>query len=408
MSIIYNLLIKLINTYIFLSSFFNEKSKKIQKGRKNTFKYVDENINTSKKNILIHVSSVGEFEQAKPIIDKLKSFKEFKIIVSHFSSSLEEILKDDKTIDFSFYLPSDIKSHMDLLIKKINPLIIIIIKYEFWKNLILASNEKKIPIISVSTILRKKQFYLPFYSSYLLDILKKFDLILVQNRESVKILKNKKINNVKMVGDTRFDRVLKIYNESKNYPLVEQFKKNKKIVIIGSSWKSDIDILKKEILRDFTETKYIIAPHEISDENIKYIENTFINDTIKYSELPQKIIKKRILIIDNFGLLSSLYKYSDVAYIGGGFRGALHNTLEAAVWDVPIIYGNHRNNRKFNEVLILEKNKIGFPIRSGNEFKLLINRIVKYGDIGKGGNKLIKNFSGATSKISNEILRLIK
>ena len=408
MSIIYNLLIKLINTYIFLSSFLNEKSKKIQKGRKNTFKYVDENINTSKKNILIHVSSVGEFEQAKPIIDKLKSFKEFQIIVSHFSSSLEEILKDDKTIDFSFYLPSDVKSHMDLLIKKINPLIIIIIKYEFWKNLILTSNEKKIPIISVSTILRKKQFYLPFYSSYLLDILKKFDLILVQNRESVKILKNKKINNVKMVGDTRFDRVLKIYKESKNYPLVEQFKKNKKIVIIGSSWKSDIDILKKEILRDFTETKYIIAPHEISDENIKYIENTFINDTIKYSELPQKIIKKRILIIDNFGLLSSLYKYSDVAYIGGGFRGALHNTLEAAVWDIPIIYGNHRNNRKFNEVLILEKNKIGFPIRSGNEFKLLINRIVKYGDIGKGGNKLIKNFSGATSKISNEILRLIK
>ena len=408
MSIIYNLLIKLINTYIFLSSFLNEKSKKIQKGRKNTFKYIDGNINTSNKNILIHVSSVGEFEQAKPIIDKLKSFKEFKIIVSHFSSSLEEILKDDKTIDFSFYLPSDIKSHMDLLIKKINPLIIIIIKYEFWKNLILASNEKKIPIISVSTILRKEQFYLPFYSSYLLDILKKFDLILVQNRESVKILNNKKINNVKMVGDTRFDRVLKIYNESKNYPLVEQFKKNKKIVIIGSSWKSDIDILKKEILRDFTETKYIIAPHEISDENIKYIENTFINDTIKYSELPQKIIKKRILIIDNFGLLSSLYKYSDVAYIGGGFRGALHNTLEAAVWDVPIIYGNHRNNKKFNEVLILEKNKIGFPIRSGNEFKLLINRIVKYGDIGKGGNKLIKNFSGATSKISNEILRLIK
>lgn len=408
MSIIYNLLIKLINTYIFLSSFLNDKSKKIQKGRKNTFKYIDGNINTSNKNILIHVSSVGEFEQAKPIIDKLKSFKEFKIIVSHFSSSLEEILKDDKTIDFSFYLPSDVKSHMDLLIKKINPLIVIIIKYEFWKNLILASNEKKIPIISVSTILRKEQFYLPFYSSYLLDILKKFDLILVQNRESVKILKNKKINNVKMVGDTRFDRVLKIYNESKNYPLVEQFKKNKKIVIIGSSWKSDIDILKKEILRDFTETKYIIAPHEISDENIKYIENTFINDTIKYSELPQKIIKKRILIIDNFGLLSSLYKYSDVAYIGGGFRGALHNTLEAAVWDVPIIYGNHRNNKKFNEVLILEKNKIGFPIRSGNEFKLLINRIVKYGDIGKGGNKLIKNFSGATSKISNEILRLIK
>ena len=210
------------------------------------------------------------------------------------------------------------------------------------------------------------------------------------------------------VGDTRFDRVLEIYNASKSYPLVEQFKKNKKTIIIGSSWKSDIDMLKKEILRDLTETKYIIAPHEINYENIKYIENTFINDTIKYSELPQKIIKKRILIIDSFGLLSSLYKYSDAAFIGGGFRGALHNTLEAAVWDIPIIYGYHRKNKKFNEISILEKNKIGFPIRRGNEFKLLINRIVKYGDIGKGGNKLIKNFSGATNKISSEILRLIK
>ena len=158
MNIIYNLLIKFINTYIFISSFLNEKSRKIQKGRKNTFKYINENINISKKNILIHVSSVGEFEQAKPIIDKLKSFKEFKIVISHFSSSLEDILKHDNTIDFSFYLPSDTKYHMDLLIKKINPLIIIIIKYEFWRNLILASNENKIPIISVSTILRKEQF----------------------------------------------------------------------------------------------------------------------------------------------------------------------------------------------------------------------------------------------------------
>ena len=408
MNIIYNSLIKLINYYIFWSSFFNEKSKKIQKGRKNTFKYIDENIITSEDKIHIHVSSVGEFEQAKPIIDKLKSFKKFKIVISHFSSSLEDKLKEEKNVDFSFYLPSDTKHHMDLLIRKINPIIIIIIKYEFWRNLIIAAKEKKIPIISVSSIFRKEQFYLPFYSSYLVNILKKFDLLLVQNRESVELLKYKKINNVIKVGDTRFDRVLGIYNESKDYPLVEQFKKNKKTIIIGSSWKSDIDKLKKEILRDLTETKYIIAPHEINDENIRYIENIFINDTIKYSELPQKIIKKRILIIDTFGLLSSLYKYSDAAFIGGGFRGALHNTLEAVVWDIPIIYGNHRNNKKFNEILILEKNKIGFPISSGNEFKLLINRIVKYGDIGKGGNKLIKKFSGANNKIINEILRLIK
>jgi len=408
MKLMYELAIKLIDIYILISSLFNKKLKRIYEGRKDTFKYIDENIDIQKKNILIHVSSVGEFEQAKPIIDGLRSLNKFEIIVSFFSSSLENKVKEDKSVHHSFYLPSDSKKNMELLLEKINPVILLLIKYEYWRNLILSTNKKSIPIISVSSIFRKSQFYVPLYSSFFLNTLKKINLFLVQNNDSVNLLKKNNITSVKKVGDTRFDRVLKIYNDSKKYPLVEQFKKNKKTVMIGSAWKSDIDKLKNEILRDLTDTKYIIVPHEINDYNIKYIENIFINDTIKYSELPQKIIKKRILIIDKFGLLSSLYKYCDVAFIGGGFRGALHNTLEAAVWDLPIIYGKNNNNKKFNEISHLENLRIGFPITSGNEFKLLINRIVKYGDIGSGGNKFILKNSGATDKIIRETINLIK
>ena len=157
-----------------------------------------------------------------------------------------------------------------------------------------------------------------------------------------------------------------------------------------------------------TDTKYIIAPHNINSDEIEYLENTFINDTIKFSELPQKNVRKRILIIDNIGMLSSIYKYGKIAFIGGGFRGALHNTLEAAVWNLPVIYGIHKNNRKFIEVDRIEKEGIGFPIKNGNEFKLIKNRILKNRDIGKGGNEFIIKNSGATEKISYHLTKYIK
>ena len=174
----------------------------------------------------------------------------------------------------------------------------------------------------------------------------------------------------------------------------------KRQVVIGSSWRSDIKILKKEIGRDLTDTKYIIAPHNIESNEIEFLENNFINDTIRFSELPQKNVRKRILIIDNLGMLSSIYKYCKLAYIGGGFRGALHNTLEAAVWDIPVVYGSNKKNKKFIEIRKLENKNIGFPISNGNEFKLIKNRILKNRGLGKGGNSFVLKNSGATKKIN--------
>ena len=406
MSFIYSLFISIFNISLKLNSLFNEKTKKIILGRKKTKDYIKNNIEDQKV-IWIHVASVGEFEQAKPIIDSLKIKYEIKILVSYFSSSTESAVSNYKNVDFHFYMLSDKEDQMKLLFDLLNPKILIIIKYEFWRNLILQAKLNSVPIVSVSSVFRKNQVY--FYPiKFFKNILKNISLFLVQDENSMELLKKIKIKEVKVIGDSRYDRVLKIFKKSKEIDGIEEFTNKKNTIVIGSAWKSDVEKIKNEIIRDLTDTKYIIAPHNINSDEIEYLENTFINDTIKFSELPQKNVRKRILIIDNIGMLSSIYKYGKIAFIGGGFRGALHNTLEAAVWNLPVIYGNHKNNRKFIEVDRIEKEGIGFPIKNGNEFKLIKNRILKNRDIGKGGNEFIIKNSGATEKISYHLTKYIK
>lgn len=406
MSFIYSLFISFFNISLKLNSLFNEKTKKIILGRKKTKDYIKNNIEDQKV-IWIHVASVGEFEQAKPIIDSLKRKYENKILVSYFSSSTESAVSNYKNVDFHFYMLSDKEDQMKLLFDLLNPKILIIIKYEFWRNLILQAKLNSVPIVSVSSVFRKNQVY--FYPiKFFKNILKNISLFLVQDENSMELLKKIKIKEIKVIGDSRYDRVLKIFKKSIEIEGIEEFTNKKNTIVIGSAWKSDIEKIKNEIIRDLTDTKYIIAPHNINSDEIEYLENTFINDTIKFSELPQKNVRKRILIIDNIGMLSSIYKYGKIAFIGGGFRGALHNTLEAAVWNLPVIYGNHKNNRKFIEVDRIEKEGIGFPIKNGNEFKLIKNRILKNRDIGKGGNEFIIKNSGATEKISYHLTKYIK
>tara|TARA_B100000614_G_scaffold43856_1_gene36818 strand:- start:6162 stop:7382 length:1221 start_codon:yes stop_codon:yes gene_type:complete len=406
MSFIYSLFISIFNISLKLNSLFNEKTKKIILGRKKTKDYIKNNIEDQKV-IWIHVASVGEFEQAKPIIDSLKRKYQNKILVSYFSSSTESAVSNYKNVDFHFYMLSDKEDQMKLLFNLLNPKILIIIKYEFWRNLILQAKLNSVPIVSVSSVFRKNQVY--FYPiKFFKNILKNISLFLVQDENSMELLKKIKIKEIKVIGDSRYDRVLNIFKKSKEIDEIEEFTNKKNTIVIGSAWKSDIEKIKNEIIRDLTDTKYIIAPHNINTDEIKYLENTFINDTIKFSELPQKNVRKRILIIDNIGMLSSIYKYGKIAFIGGGFRGALHNTLEAAVWNLPVIYGNHKNNRKFIEVDRIEKEGIGFPIKNGNEFKLIKNRILRNRDIGKGGNEFIIKNSGATEKISYHLTKYLK
>ncbi len=407
MSIFYDLFISILDVLIKFSSLYNEKNKKIIEGRKLSLKKVKEFKLNNKEAIWLHVSSVGEFEQAKPIIDSIKQNYKFKIAVSYFSSSAERIVDNYSNVDYSFYLPSDKKKLMKELFENFTPKILILIKYEFWKNLIEQAKINSIPILSISSVFRKKQIFF-FPGIFFKNILKNISLFLVQNENSFDLLKKINIKNVKVVGDTRYDRVLEIVKKTDEIENVKNFIDNKNAIVIGSSWKSDIDKLKNEILKDLTDTKYIIVPHNINSKEFEFLENTFINDTIRYSDLPQNNVNKRILIIDKFGILSSIYRYGKIAYIGGAFRGALHNTLEAAAWNIPVIYGYNKNNVKFIEVDELEKNKIGFPIKNGNEFRLIKNRIFNNSKIGKGGFNFIEKKSGATKKINFYISDYLK
>ncbi len=407
MNFLYNVFIKLIDIYIFFSSKINDKNKRILEGRKRTFKYIKDKKLDEKEFIWIHVSSVGEFEQAKPIIKLFKKNYKIELLITYYSSSVENKISENNQIDYHFYLPSDTLNNMKKIFHSLNPKFLIIIKYEFWKNLITIGNEKSIPIISVSSIFRSNQIYF-FPINFFKNILNKISLFLVQNDSSRELLYKIQIENVKVIGDTRYDRVLEIFENFEEIDSIKKFINGKNTVVIGSSWKSDIQKIKNEIIRDLTDTKYIIAPHNINQKELEYLENIFINDTIRYSDLPQKNIKKRILLINNIGMLSSIYKYAKIAFIGGGFRGALHNTLEAAVWNIPVVYGNHINNKKFIEVESLEKRNIGFPIKTGNEFKLIKNRIFKNRDTGKGGYEFIKSKSGATNKINEFLKKYLK
>mgnify|MGYP001229212642 CR=1 FL=1 len=404
---LYNIIVYLSSIFIFFGSFFSKKLNKIHTGRKKIKKYFKIKNITNDKKIWIHVSSVGEFEQAKSIIYQFKNKLNFKIFVTFFSPSAEKVIKKFKLVDYTCYLSEDSKDEISYLYKKINPKILLIIKYEFWYHLINEGNKMNVPIVSISSIFRKNQIYftwLTFFSK----ILKKINYYYVQNKESKLLLKSIGIKNVKIVGDTRFDRVYNIYKESKNHTKIEKFVEKNNTVIIGSSWKSDIEILKNGILKN-NKLKFIIAPHNINKDEIIFIENTFPNKTIRYSNLDlNKYYDKNILIIDNIGMLSSLYRYGNIAYIGGGFEGTLHNTLEAAIWDLPILYGKHKNNKKFNEINNMEKLKISFPINSSNEYEKKINELLINNKNNFGTKEYVLNNIGATKLIYKSLIKLLK
>ena len=403
---LYNIIIFLSSILIFIGSFFSKKLNLLYNGRKKIKKYFKIINITNEKKIWIHVSSVGEFEQAKSIIYYFKNKSKLKIFITFFSPSAEKVIKKFKLVDYSCYLPEDSKNKISYLYKKINPKILLLIKYEFWYHLINEGNKINIPVVSISSIFRKNQIYFNAFS-FFSKPLKKINYYYVQNEESKSLLKSIDIINVIVVGDTRFDRVYDIYKESKDYPKIEKFVKKSKTLIIGSSWKSDINILKNGILNS-NKLKFIIAPHNVNEDEIVFIENLFLNNTIRYSNLElDNSYDKNILIIDNIGMLSSIYRYGNIAYIGGGFEGTLHNSLEAAIWDLPILYGNHKNNQKFNEIRNMEKLELTFPINSTIEYEKKINELLNKKNT-YGTKKYVLNNIGATKLIFKSLNRLLK
>lgn len=393
--LIYSLLIK-------FASLFNKKAKLRYNGVKYTFKIL-KNYN-SKKTIWFHCASVGEFEQGRPLIEKIKSEKpDYQVAISFFSPSGFELRKNFELADIVFYLPADTQKNAQKLIKLLKPEIVVFVKYEFWFWILKELKKQKIPTYLISGIFRKNQPFFKFYGNFYRKILLNFTHLFVQNNESKNLLESVNIKNVTITGDTRFDRVYEISKNIKSFPLIETFTKNSLVFIAGSTWKKDEEIIFSFINNNTNENfKFIIAPHEIKKENIKRIKSLSKKRTILYSEANNENINDaKVLIINNVGMLSSLYSYCDIAYVGGGFGSGIHNTLEAAVFGIPIIFGN--KYYKFEEAKELIKQKAAFSIKNQKEFNSILNDFVDNKAFreksGRQAREHIKENIGATNQI---------
>ncbi len=406
MKFIYSTSIFLYSLLVKLASFFNKKAKLRHKGTRNTFKTI-QNFK-AKKTIWMHCASLGEFEQGRPIIELIKKTKpEYKIALSFYSPSGYEIRKNYENADIVFYLPDDNKKNARKLIKILNPEITFFIKYEFWYWYLNELRNKSIPSYLISGIFRNEQVFFKFYGSFYRKILHNFSHLFVQNKTSKELLKSINIKNVSVVGDTRFDRVIEISENSKKFPLIDKFTKNKLVFIAGSTWKPDEEIIFDFINKNENKNiKFIIAPHEIKNENINRINNLSDKKTLRLSLADSNNIEEvKILIIDNIGMLSSLYSYGNIAYIGGGFGAGIHNTLEAAVFGIPVIFG--KKYHKFDEAKALLNRKAAFSISNKKDFNSILKNLISNenfrNETGDNAKTYIKENANISKKILNKI-----
>ena len=396
MKFIYEIFI--ILGYFFAQPFriFSSKTNLFFEGRKNSFKILREEVNPSDKNIWFHVASLGEFEIAKPIIESLKSkIDDLKIIVTFFSPSGLENSKDYKFADSIVYLPIDLSVNAKKFIKIVNPKVAVFIKNDIWSNYIFYLKQNNSLIYSVSSKFYKSQFYFKFYGIWFLEKLRNINYFYVQDIDSKNILENYSLKNISISGDSRFSSVIKTREENKSIEKIEKFIDNKKCLIAGSVWEKDINLINKVVLEN--KTKSIIAPHDITSNFIKKLENLYGNNAVKFSCLNSKgDFNKKILIIDSIGSLKHIYKYGYVSYIGGGMsNNGLHNILEAAVFSCPVIIG--KNYKGFTEAEELLKLGGVYSVKDSDEFSKVFSML---------DDSVLRNKSG---KINfNYILKSVK
>lgn len=380
----YNIGICLYALVVRIISPFHKKARKMIVGHKQTYKILREQIDPSAEYIWFHAASLGEFEQGRPIIEKIKKeHPKYKILLTFFSPSGYEVRKDYAKADVVCYLPFDKKRNVRKFLKLVQPKIAVFIKYEFWYNFVNQLHKKEIPTYMVSAIFRPDQIFFKWYGYPMRRILQKYTQICVQDENSKNLLFNLKQLNVTVCGDTRFDRVIDIKNQSKPLELLELFAKQRtegeeKIFVAGSSWPKDEDIF-TPYFNNNLEIRLIIAPHEINEAHLKYIESNLKRPSIRYSEATIETIENYdCVIIDCFGLLSSAYRYGDIAYVGGGFGVGIHNVIEAATHKMPVIFGP--NFKKFREAYELIENGGGYAIKDQQSFTGLMDEFLQYED----------------------------
>lgn len=413
---IYNIVIYFVLWGIAIASLFNEKVRKMWRGEREAFKILKQKVDPNAKYIWFHAASLGEFEQGRPLMERIrKDYPQYKILLTFYSPSGYEVRKNYEGADIICYMPVDTRLNAIRFLRLVRPVMAFFIKYEFWSNFLHILKHRNIPTYSVSSIFREDQVFFKWYGRSYAGVLKCFTRFFVQNEESKQLLKGIGITAVDVVGDTRFDRVLQIKEAAKHLPICEAFRTGVassqsadvphhdfKVFVAGSSWPPDENVF-IPFFNEHKDWRLLIAPHVIAEEHLKLILS-LIKDkkVVRYTQTtPEEAAEADVLIIDCFGLLSSMYNYGDVAYIGGGFGVGIHNTLEAAVWNMPVIFGP--NNKKFQEAQGLLKSGGGFEINTYEDFSGLMSSLMNdeafLNQAGDKAGTFVAHLAGATDKV---------
>lgn len=413
---IYNIVIYFVLWGIAIASLFNEKVRKMWRGEREAFKILKQKVDPNAKYIWFHAASLGEFEQGRPLMERIrKDYPQYKILLTFYSPSGYEVRKNYEGADIICYMPVDTRLNAIRFLRLVRPVMAFFIKYEFWSNFLHILKHRNIPTYSVSSIFREDQVFFKWYGRSYAGVLKCFTRFFVQNEESKQLLKGIGITAVDVVGDTRFDRVLQIKEAAKHLPICEAFRTGVassqsadvphhdfKVFVAGSSWPPDENVF-IPFFNEHKDWRLLIAPHVIAEEHLKLILS-LIKDkkVVRYTQTtPKEAAEADVLIIDCFGLLSSMYNYGDVAYIGGGFGVGIHNTLEAAVWNMPVIFGP--NNKKFQEAQGLLKSGGGFEINTYEDFSGLMSSLMNdetfLKQAGDKAGTFVAHLAGATDKV---------
>jgi 3-deoxy-D-manno-octulosonic-acid transferase len=369
MVVLYNLLISFLRFGFGVAGIFNKKARDFGKGRKKVFESLASSFKGNQSRVVwMHCASLGEFEQGRPLIESLRrEYPEIKILLTFFSPSGYEVRKNYDQAHLVCYLPWDSSGNASKLVKIVKPSMAIFVKYEYWYHYTAELKKYNIPILSISSIFRKDQLFFKAYGGFYRAILQNFSHFFVQNEVSLSLLRSIGIKQCTLAGDTRFDRVYQIVKKGEELPIAKRFKNDQKTFVLGSCWPEDLEVLTPFI--NSHEIKFIIAPHEISERFISEIEKALQVKSIRYSNANEKALEDyQVLIIDNIGMLSRLYRYGEFAFVGGGFGKGLHNILEAACYGIPIFFGN-KNYSKFQEAVDLINRGGAFEINDYDELK---------------------------------------
>ena len=415
----YNLFIYLYLLGVAVCSLFNEKVRKMWRGERDAFRVLKEKVDPEAKYVWFHAASLGEFEQGRPLMEQLRrDHPEYKILLTFFSPSGYEVRKNYEGADIICYLPLDTIGNARRFLKAVQPVAVFFIKYEFWYNYLHILKQRGVPTYSVSSIFRPDQVFFRWYGRHYSRVLQCFTHFFVQNEQSRELLAKIGITCATVVGDTRFDRVLQIKEQAKQLPIVEQFVgEAPKVFVAGSSWPPDEDIFIR-YFKEHPEWKLVIAPHVIGEDHLQQIEQKLEGWSVqRYTAPPSapegatSVLQQGneapsgavggALIIDCFGLLSSIYRYATVCYVGGGFGVSIHNTVEAAVWGKPVIFGPE--NQKFQEAQELKACGGGLEIKDYDDFARIMDRLSADTDAlqkaGRAAGDYVMGKAGAVEKI---------